>query len=233
MKDGIEKKRRSLATFARTVRSGAESDKSAEKDGVPLYDFYDSDAESFDEFFSEVIAPYPSIQRYIESRYGVDAESLVGIELGGPARKLFGEIGAHGIFRRTAGFVLHDGRTSQDAQRDAENRHDIVEADVFFRQGAEGLSWREVEDWTAQHGKADIAIQRMVQGVDLIRDARLYFMITKRWMTLLSPGGTLLAEVPHRMPYSERQDVMNMLEDIEHSELACNTDMTAVRIVNI
>lgn len=233
MKDGFEKKKRSLATFARIVKSGAESDRGSEQDGLHLYDFYDSDAESFDEFFSEVIAPYPSIQKYVESRYGIESESLVGIELGGPARKLFSEIGAQGNFRRTAGFVLHDGRNPKEARTDAENRHDVVEADVFFRQGVGDLSWRDVEEWTSQYGKADIAIQRMVQGVDLIREPKLYDMIVKRWMTQLAPGGTLLTEVPHRMSYEDRQLLMGILEGIEHSEIACNTDMTAVRIVHI
>jgi hypothetical protein len=201
----------------------------AEQKGKDLYDFYDSTAENFDEFFSEVLAPHSSIREYVEAHYGTEKESLVGVEYGGPARKLFSAIGASGSLKRSAGFVLHDQRTHEDRANDTEGRHDVVEADVFFRKGVHGLSWNTVEQWVGENGKPDIAIQRMVQGVDLIRRGDLYAAIAKRWLSQVAPGGTLLAEIPRMMPMEERQKVAELLHDdaLDAEEVVFSNDLTA------
>lgn len=232
MSERLEKKgkKRRLSTHARIVRYGAEGDAAAERSGAEIYDFYDSPAESFDAFFSEVLAPYASIRDYMEAYYGRDEGTLRGVELGGPGRALFAELNRGRVFKRTAGFVLHDGRSGDERAADQAQGHDVVEADVFFRQGADGLSWNTVEKWVDANGKPDLVIERMVQGVDQIRRADLYVAIVKRWLSRLSEDGTLLAEVPRAMPMEERRKVFELLSDdsFDMEEAVPNADLTAL-----
>lgn len=232
MKEAPKQKRFRLSTEARIIRQGSGDDLLSELKGKDRYDYYDSSAEDFNEFFSEVIAPYTSIREYVEAHYGTKEKTLVGIEYGGPARKLFSEIGARGSLKRSAGFVLLDRRTDEDKIRDIAERHDVVEADVFFRKGAHGLSWNTVEEWVAQNGRPHLAIERMVQGVDLIRRADLFVPIAKRWLSQLAPQGTLIGEIPHMMPLEERRRVAILLQDdaLDAEEVIFNNDLTAFLI---
>jgi hypothetical protein len=215
-------------THGRIIRSGAEGDLGAERERADHYAYYDSSEENFDSFFADVLAPYGRIRDYIEAHYGEKNGALVAVEFGGPARKLFAGMTTDGLLGRSAGFVLHDARSADDKTQDAQRRHDVVEADVFFKDGADGLSWHTVEEWVARNGKPHIAIERMVQGVDLIRRADLYVAIVKRWLSQLAEHGTLLAEIPHLMPLEEREKIVHLLQDdsLIGEELVFNTNIT-------
>lgn len=222
-----------MAVHAAGLRRGAHDDSVSERTGTAKYEMYDSEATDFDAFFSEVIAPYGSIHDYAEAHYGGRSGELVGIEFGGPARKLFGELNRDRAFRRTAGFVLNDLRSNEEREADLKKGHDVVEADVFFKKGADGLSWHSVEEWTRKNGKPDIIVERMVQGIDLLRSADLYVAVIKRWLSQLSAGGTLFAEISHKMPVEERRKIAGVLQDLEVDEVAFNTDLTALLIRNL
>ena len=230
MKESAEPKKRNVARNALILRAGAEGDSVSEREGTSNYDTYDSEPESFDAFFDEVIAPYDGIRDYAEVEYGSRKGELVAAEFGGPARKLFGELNRGHMFRRTAGFVLNDLRNDAERDADSKNGHDVVEADVFFKYGADGLSWHAVEEWTSKNGKPDIIFERMIQGVQLLRRADLYVAIVKRWLSQLSEGGTLFAEISSMMPLEERQKIPALLQELDAEEIAFNRDITCVRI---
>ncbi len=230
MKQDPEYKKRRMATHARILRGGAEGDAASERAGTDRYEFYDSDGESFDKFFADVLIPYGSIRDYLEAHYSAKRGEAVGIEFGGSARKLFRELNRDALFHKTVGFVLNDKRTEAERLEDSGRHHDIVEADVFFNDGAEGLSWRTVEAWVRDNGKPDIIIERMVQGIDLVRKADLYVAIVKRWLSQLSEGGTLLAEIPKLMPREEREKVSMLLQDLDVQEVVFNRDLTSMLI---
>lgn len=229
MKEGRERKYR-LSTHARILREGGSGDSVSERSGDTLYDFYDSDAESFDTFFSEVLAPYATIQDYAEAYYGVKRGEALAAEFGGPARALFRELNKDNFYQKTVGFVLNDLRTDSEKVEDESHSHEVVEADVFLKKGADGLSWHAVEEWTKRNGKPDIGIERMVQGVDLIRRADFFVAIVKRWISQLSEGGTLLVEIPRKMPKEERAKIATLLEELDTEEVAFSTDDTALLI---
>lgn len=229
MKEKPEKKYR-LGTSARIVKRGAMDDALMEFKGADHYERYDSSTESFDEFFKDVLAPYATIRDYVEAYYGVEKGVLVGVEYGGPARQLFEGLNSDKIFRKTVGFTLIDRRDEQEHAQDTLNDHDVVEADVFFKDGVGGLSWRTVEEWTKTNGKPDIAIERMVQGVDLIRRADLFVAILKRWLSQISDHGTLLAEIPKFMPQEERNKIPALLENVEVEEMVFSSDITKVLV---
>lgn len=230
MQESLKPKKRRVGLLARILRSGAEGDGTAEREGVPIYQIYDSEAKEFDSFFGEVLAQHGTIRNYVEAHYDSRKGDLVAAEFGGPARRLCAELNRDGMFKRTAGFVLFDQRDPEQRSEDAQRRHDVVEADVFFKDGAGGLSWRSVEEWVRDNGKPDIIIERMVQGIDLVRQADLFMAIVKRWLSQLAGHGTLLAEIPKKMPREEREKVVQAIRDLETSEAVFNPEMTSVLI---
>lgn len=230
MKEGSERKKRRIVVHAAVLRQGARDDAAAERVGKSTYEIYDSPAQDFDEFFGEVLAPYATIRDYAEAHYGARKGELVAAEFGGSARKLFGDLNQDGSFRHTVGFVLHDSRSKQERLVDLQRGHDVVEADVFFKDGARGISWHTVEEWTQDNGKPNIIIERMVQGIDLLRSADLYVAVVKRWLSQLAPGGTLLAEISHKMPLDERKRLPTLLEDLEVDEVIFNPELTNILV---
>jgi len=185
-----------LSRVARIVRRGAEGDAHAEREGVGFYDHWDSDIANFDAFFAGVLKPFKSIGEYVASNYEKRKGQLIGVEFGGPARKLFQDLNVENIFSHSAGFVLRDHRSEAEKHQDIERHHEVVESDVFFKDGAHELSWRSVEKWFSEHGRPDLIIERMVQGIDLIRRPDLFAAIVSRWHAVLSDDGTMLVEVP-------------------------------------
>ena len=72
----------------------------------------------------------------------------------------------------------------------------------------------------------------MVQGMQLVRRAELFVALTKRWLSQLEEGGTLLAEIPMLMDKGERgriEEHLNAIDDYV-SEIAYSPEMTAVLI---
>jgi hypothetical protein len=231
MKESADKKFR-IGRVARVMRHGAHSDSVAERKGTNFYEFYDSPLESFDAHFEGVLAPYGGIRHYAESLYGAKTGDAIAVEFGGSARALFADLNQDGMFKRTAGFALNDLRSDAERAEDEQRHHDVVEADVFFKKGADSLSWHTVDDWTKKYGKPDLIIERMVQGMHMVRRAELFVALTKRWLSQLEEGGTLLAEIPTQMDEEERKKIPVLLEALnDHvSEIDYNKEITAVLI---
>lgn len=207
-----DRKKFRRTTVARIIRSGAEGDAASERKGLMFYDHWDSDARNFDAFFQDVLIPFKTIKEYMEATYEKKKGQLIGAELGGPARKLFQGLNEDHLFDHTVGFVLHDHRNSDERDVDTARYHDVIEADVFFKDGADGLSWRTVEEWVSKHGKPDLVVERMVQGIDLIRRADIFAAIVSRWHSVLAEGGTMLLEVPKPMSADQLAELQRALE---------------------
>jgi hypothetical protein len=231
MKENPDKKLR-IGRVARVMRRAAHEETMVERDGIDHYDHYDSPLESFDRHFSGVLAPYSGIRHYAEDIYGAKRGEAVAVEFGGPARALFANLNQDGMFKQTAGFVLNDLRSGEERMEDAQRHHDVVEADVFFKKGAHGLSWHTIDEWTKMHGKPDLIIERMVQGMHMVRRAELFVALAKRWLSQLEEGGTLLAEIPVLMDQEERNKIPALLDALSDrvSEIDYNKEMTAVLI---
>jgi hypothetical protein len=228
MKERPDKLR--IGRVARIMRHGAHDDSVAEREGIDFYAYYDSPLASFDRHFEGVLAPYGGIKHYAEEMYEAKRGEAIAVEFGGTARKLFGELNRDGMFKRTAGFVLNDIRSDAERAEDSARNHDVIEADAFFKNGADGLSWHTIEEWTQKNGKPDLIIERMVQGMQLVRRAEIFVALTKRWLSQLEEGGTLLAEIPLLMEREERTKIPALLEALsDHvSEIDYNKEMTAV-----
>lgn len=210
-----EPKKRRRSTHIRIIRGGAEGDLRSERERSERYEFSDSDTASFDTAFGKVIAPHASIEAYMASEHKESGEGMIAIELGGSARALFRGMRAS-KFARTGGFTLLDRRTEEEKSEDAARSHDVIEADVFFNEGAGGRSWKDVEHWIHEHGKPVLIIERMVQGIDLIRRADLFADIVARWYSLIERGGTMLIEIPRPLTPDQIKELEGILRGSDH-----------------
>jgi hypothetical protein len=216
---------------AHIVREGAIGDAARERTGdLSFYDTYDSPAQSFDDYFAEVLTPYRTLREYVEAHYGSNKGEGTAVEFGGPGRKLFADLNDKKLFRRTAGFVLHDPRNNLERQMDVARGHDVIEADVFFDEGAAGLSWRTVEEWIRKNGRPLFTVERMVQGIDLVRRADLYMHFTQQWLSQLPESGTLLAEISKKMPFEERKKVVTAVRALDIHKANFREDMAGMLI---
>jgi hypothetical protein len=184
----------SLAKVARIVGIGAYGDYRSERRETDQYCKYDSDAADFDLDFTHLLGSCKSIEEYVRIHY-IKNGPIVAIELGGPARKLFGKMDRT-LFSRTAGFTLLDKRSDFEKNADEEICHDVITADVFYKSLLPDHSWSSVEEWVKENGQPMVIIERMVQGIDLIRSVELFMMIVSRWYSLLAPGGVIFLELP-------------------------------------
>jgi hypothetical protein len=156
------------------------------------WEYYDSAIDSYSESFRSVMGGEVKLENFVINFFRERSQRPIGIELGGPAVKLFAGFD-HDTFSKTAGFTLRKLPEHEHVQN-----HEVVEADVFLKTG-EDRSWNQVLDWVQKNGKPDFIIERMVGPLFMIRDLDLFFMILKRWVNILNDGGIMLAQVPRHI----------------------------------
>lgn len=195
------------------MRGAGWQDAEGERQGTTFetYEYYDSPIETYEEHFHTLIVPHRTIADFVTATYAEKIGSLVGIELGGPARRLFRGF-PQGCFKNTAGFTLTDQRTSEERRDDSARGHEVIEADVFFKSGPDGNSFKAVQEWIKDHGGADIIIERMVGPLDMIRDASIFQALLTRWYPLAGARGTLLLQVPRTIPLDQLKPMCNWIE---------------------
>lgn len=163
------------------------------------WDYYDSSLQNYEASFEDVFPEgVKSFQEYIDRYYANKKGDLVGIEIGGPAIKLFNGLNEDGVFRKTAGFTLH-------TPKEAEVRlpHQIIEADVFNKRNPNDKlpGYQTLEKWIKENGKADMLIERMVGGIG--KDDNVLLSALRRWYTLLNEEGSAFIELPTRFSSQE------------------------------
>lgn len=190
-------------------RKGQEVECDSDDDERLGWMLYDSPIEIYDENFKEVLPEnIEDLNSYIKSIYRQKKGKLIGIELGGPGKKLFANL-APEYFAKTAGFTLH--KKSEDKENESKNgQHQIIEADVFSRRKKDDIlpGYQNIEKWVKENGKADIIIEKMVAPIDSPTAEHL-LLIIKRWYKLLNQGGTLFLEMPI---YSHASKITSFLE---------------------
>jgi hypothetical protein len=153
------------------------------------WEYYDSTMDSYSESFKSVMEGERDLNNFVRNFFRERKQRPIGIELGGPAVKLFAGFD-HNTFSNTAGFTLKKLPEYEHIQN-----HEVIEADVFLKTGDE-RSWNQVLGWVQKNGKPDFIIERMVGPLFMIRGLDLFFMILKRWVNILNNGGLMLIQVP-------------------------------------
>jgi hypothetical protein len=153
------------------------------------WEYYDSAIDSYSESFKFVMKGEKNLNNFVKNFFRGRTHRPIGIELGGPAVKLFAGFD-HDTFSKTAGFTL-----KKLPEHELVQNHEVIEADVFLRRGNE-RSWDQVLEWVNKNGKPDFIIERMVGPLFMVRDLDLFVMILKRWINILNEGGVMLLQVP-------------------------------------
>ena len=177
--------------------------------------FYDSPIEDYDINFKGVLPKgIENLDEYVKETYPDKKEHLIGIEIGGPGKRLFAKL-APDYFSKTVGFTLHD-KFQDKANRSDSEKHQVVEADVFSRrkEGETIPGYQDIEKWIRDNGKADVIIEKMVAPIDAPYSDHL-LLIIKRWYKLLNNGGTFFMELPSNYDYTDEIEVfLKQYQDI-------------------
>lgn len=227
-----------IIKYASINAQHGESELSYQTDGTEYWDVYDSSCKEFERNFKEVL-PAGGFQEFIDTHYGNKKGSLIAMELGGPASKLF-EGFEPNIFKETVGVSLNDLRTDKQKASDEKRHHNVLEADVFsIRPNLKGYGtyparqWATVKKWTEEHGRPDIIIERMLGGIDMVRRKKIFLAILNRWYKLLAPEGTIFFEAPknhHKtIPISEYKKELERIRACPYLEFKSNTDTDPLR----
>jgi hypothetical protein len=150
------------------------------------------------------------IEKVLENRRG----KALGIEFGGPGRRLFSGF-TPGFFAKTAGVALNDMQKTKYLTQD--KTHQIIEGD-FFTTGTRN----EVRQYF-QGEKVDLIIERMAGGLNYLpKDPRLVFYQFAWWYNILREGGLMFVELPADAEYIWKQDgntvLKNWLEKLKEFE---------------
>lgn len=203
------------------------------------WEYYDSTIDSYSESFKSVMGGERDLNNFVRNFFKERKQRPIGIELGGPAVKLFAGFD-HNTFSKTAGFTLKKLPEHEHVQN-----HEVVEADVFLKEGRDRFrkqvldedkrSWNQVLDWVQKNGKPDFIIERMVGPLFMIRDLNLFFMLLKRWVNILNEGGLMLVQIPPhvlgKIAIKSGYGFMHKDENVLKSEfgvksIVCNIDPT-------
>lgn len=176
--------------------------------------FYDSPLEEYDIQFRKTLPEnISSLAEYVKEIYKEKKGRLIGIELGGPGKKLFTGL-APEYFSKTAGFTLHN-KLEGKKKDTSDEQHQVIEADVFSRRKDGDVldGYQKIEKWIKENGKADIIIEKMVAPIDAL-SAEYLLLVIKRWYKLLNQGGTLFLELPLYSYGSKIETFLKKYEDI-------------------
>lgn len=166
------------------------------------FDYYDSEASSYEWDFKNLLTPYSTFNEYIKSVYSERLGSLVGVEFGGPGIEFFKSI-EENVFKKTAGFTLRSLPEHENT-----SKHEIIDADVFSKITNRNIferSWANVEEWIKENGKPDFIVERMVGPLMGIRSPQVFLLIFDRWYGILNDEGSMFIEIPKNLVVG-RQD---------------------------
>lgn len=179
---------------------------------------YDSFPSEYDWFFAEVLEG-KAIKDYVHGVFKDRLGDLVGMELGGPGRKLFKGF-SEGEFKKTVGVELVDSRTDEQVKEDTTLRHEVIKGNAFFRRidsktPKENVfyppSWTDIEKWAKENNGVDVLIERMVGPLGpFSNEPEIFLTVLKRWYSLLSDEGFMLVE----LPFMTEEDSLNKLRKI-------------------
>lgn len=209
-KNAREKRFKSVKKQLRIIKQGTVSAKDHEsfyksegvRDEVPTWQIYDSRVDPQEGAFKDILPK--GFLDFVKTNYPDRLGDLIGMELGGPGSNLFHTF-PKGIFKETVGVTLEDMRSEYKKLQDDERNHSVIIGDVLSRKPDSILdkkseptkiSFVQIEKWVSEHGKVDFLVERMVGGIDMVRDKAIFIALLRRWYSLLSDSGVMFIEMP-------------------------------------
>lgn len=162
----------------------------------------------FDSAFYDVLPPEYSkndmnIQDYIETELGDKKGQAIGVEFGGPGRKLFSGF-TPGFFSDTAGIILNDLVPPSDSNSDSNKHHQVIEGNMFSRS-----TLKKIENWLNGR-QIDVIFERIEGGRENTPDIIYIDRLFKWWYEHLSEGGVIFAQLPYDYAtFGAKQDNLN------------------------
>ena len=166
----------------------------------PLVEHFADNGTRFDFTFSKVLpeeySEWKDLKVYIEDVLAPKKGHAIGLELGGPASRLWRGF-SPGIFEITAGMCLVDSRDDTDILWDRRNNHSVLEGDITTDEGKQ-----EVTTWTGGK-KIDLLFMRMM-GPHHALPNEPFFMAQEAayWYEQLAEGGLLFTQLPHAFEHT-------------------------------
>jgi hypothetical protein len=153
---------------------------------------------SFGSFIPQSETEHQNLGQYIE-RYLADRQgNALGVEFGGPARRLFSEF-TPGFFKRTAGVTFSDPTDNPSISKlNSQTDHCVISGDIFASK-----TMNEVENWF-EGQKVDFIIERLYGGHQYDPGQKMLFIELNRWYRMLREGGVMLIETPGDPRYDEK-----------------------------
>lgn len=124
-------------------------------------------------------------KNYLLEVLGDRVGKAVGIDFGGPGRRLFSDL--EGVFAKSAGVLLHDHPTSSPTPPN----HAIFEGDMLSLD-----MHKKVNQWLGED-KADVIFERVKGGKFGVQPFRLNILTLSRWYSILNENGVMFFEIPY------------------------------------
>jgi|GEM_PF-2697588 len=181
------------------VNQTERTDINRERDKLQDWAIYDSslddmfDRYSFANDFNALVPEgFNGLREYLVEKLAYKDGKAIGVEIAGPASKLFHDLSDNHLFGRSAGFVLSDSRIPVRKEEDDTINHQVVEvSDAFSSEG-----YRTIQNWLGTE-KADFIIERMVANLGSFpKDPEYLYAQLNRMYKLLAPGGVMFVMAP-------------------------------------
>lgn len=193
-----------------------QKEKDAVQKGESPWGRFDSPLEYYDIYSDEgkTIKMADLIDTQYEKRLG----KLKGMEIGGTGSQLFQDLNSKPRFEKSLGVTLLDHRAEELKKKDADNHHEVIEADVFSlgfvdKEGTFHPGFEKVIEWSKRNGKADFIIEYMSGPIDFRGTyLRVFLFALKRWYELLAEDGTMIVETPVNILKNIPQEIKDKLE---------------------
>lgn len=160
------------------------------------------DKNSYEETFRKVVPPgFKNLRSYVETVLADRRGHAVGIDLGGPGRRVFSRRNwfrgfRRGFFERSLGLTLVDHRSEIEKLEDTMVGHDILEGNLLNPE-----SGKIIERWLSGR-KADVIFERLAGGLAYEGTPADPYLILDRvqsWYSMLAPNGLMFLQVPEVM----------------------------------
>ncbi|MEI6498523.1 MAG: hypothetical protein WCO23_01025 [bacterium] len=129
------------------------------------------------------------LKKYIETLLEDRAGQALGVEFGGPARRLFDGFTPE-FFAKSAGVTLTDPEYFQTYESQRGEKHRVIEGDMFSQS-----TMQEVYKWF-DNQQIDLIITRLIGGTEYLPTPNITIPHLKRCYRLLKNGGVILTDLP-------------------------------------
>lgn len=148
---------------------------------------------------------YKNIKDYLEKEYKKEKGKILGIELGGPGRRLFSDF-SPGFVKESFGVTLIDKRNDAEKEEDQKKNHHVLVLDIFNEE-----SYKKIKSFSKEKG-FDLLFERMEGGwLGFPEDKELFEYFVFLWYELLANSGTMFIQSPYVLDKKNIEDWENWL----------------------